>query len=237
MKGMPNKAVYCTLGPGHVPTKESHQACRFSLSMMTLGLAMPTAQVLAAPVAADTPPATPTDETTVAYTFDSRLLLGSSLGVIDIERYNKASVIDPGRYQVDIYLNDHFVTRKAVEFRGAENSDTYPCLSDEFLRSSGVLISDMQSGSDDSGAAPVEDHPPETQDSATTPIETHASSAACMPLAQRVEGAAARFDLSRLRLDLSVPQAMMKNRCDPDRLRAGGLPLLDPGLPGFRAHG
>jgi outer membrane usher protein len=213
MKGAGNKAAHCTRrGAERALEKDAHPACKLSLSMVALGLAMPAAHVLAAPVATGTQQSGAASPTTLAYNFDSRLLLGSSLGVADIERYNKASVIDPGRYQVDLYLNDNFVTRKAVEFRTAPGGDVYPCLSDTILRESGVLVPGMKSASDASHAASEEDHLPESQSGVASGAEDARESAAeCQPLAQRVEGASSAFDLSRLRLDIRVPQAMMKS--------------------------
>src|SRR6516164_9841382 len=89
------------------PRKDAHPATRLSLSIVALGFAVPAMPVFAAPVSSVSPGDKGADAAvpvTLAYNFDSKLLLGSSLGVADIERYNKASVVDPGRYQVDVYL-------------------------------------------------------------------------------------------------------------------------------------
>ncbi|WP_279631390.1 FimD/PapC N-terminal domain-containing protein, partial [Pseudomonas aeruginosa] len=51
------------------------------------------------------------------YEFDDRLLLGSSLGGGDLSRFNQDGRIDPGRYHVDVYLNERFASRSEVSFR------------------------------------------------------------------------------------------------------------------------
>jgi outer membrane usher protein len=80
-----------------------------------------------------------------AYHFDSRLLLGTSLGVADIERFNRPSTIEPGSYLVDIVVNDRLFTRRSVEWRG-EGGQVQPCLDDGLLASAGMLLE--QSGAD-----------------------------------------------------------------------------------------
>ena len=191
--------------------KDPHSPCGLSLGMVALGIAAPAFPLLAAPDIAETRRpgiAAP------AYNFDSQLLLGSPLGVADIERYNKASVIDPGRYQVDIYLNGNFISRKAVDFRSAQDSEPHPCLSDVFLRESGVLVSGIKSGDDNVDAAPAEAPLPDSRSGMTTSADTAGDTVTpgeCLPFAGRVEGASSVFDLSRLRLDISVPQALMKS--------------------------
>ena len=196
------------------PRKDAHPACRLSLSIVALGFAVPAMPVLAAPVDPSEKESGAAVPTTLAYNFDSKLLLGSSLGVADIERYNKASVVDPGRYQVDVYLNSNFISRKAVEFRADQDGEVYPCLSDSFLRESGVLVSGVKSGDASVDAAPAETPMPDSESGMAASGDKAGGTdtpGACLPMGKRVEGASTTFDLSRLRLDISVPQAMMKS--------------------------
>jgi len=144
------------------------------------GVALCSAQLLAAP--ADEAP---------TYQFDSGFLMGSSLGAGGLERFNKASAVDPGVYQVDVFVNGIFRSRKAVEFR-AVGQDVVPCLEDAFLVGAGVLAANLSGEGE--GVAGAQG----------------ADAAVCRPLGQRIAGARASFDLPRLRLDLSIPQALMK---------------------------
>ncbi|HET7837039.1 MAG TPA: FimD/PapC N-terminal domain-containing protein, partial [Variovorax sp.] len=145
-----------------------------------------------------------------SYQFDSGFLMGSSLGAGGLERFNKVSTVDPGVYQVDVFVNGAFRSRKAVEFR-AGGKEVVPCLEDAFLIGAGVLAANLAPA--DAGAQ---------ADGAQG-----AAGAVCLPLGQRVAGARATFDLPRLRLDLSIAQALMK------RAVRGAVDKgeLDPGVP------
>ena len=138
--------------------------------------------------------AAPADEAP-SYQFDSGFLMGSSLGAGGLERFNKASTVDPGVYQVDVFVNGAFRSRKAVEFR-AVGKEVVPCLEDAFLIGAGVLAANLSAA----GAGPG----PQAEGA------QGAAGAVCLPLGQRIAGARAVFDLPRLRLDLSIPQALMK---------------------------
>ncbi|SEA02057.1 fimbria/pilus outer membrane usher protein [Variovorax sp. YR216] len=142
-------------------------------------------------------------EAPAAYQFDSRFLLGSSLGAGDIERFNRAQTVDPGVYQVDVFVNGVFRSRKNVEFR-AQGNEVAPCLETSFLLAAGVLPSSF--------SAPA-------QGAADDASQT------CRPLGS-IAGARTSFDLPRLRLDVSIPQALMKRTIRGAVDRAD----IDPGV-------
>lgn len=119
------------------------------------------------------------------YEFDDRLLLGSSLGGGDLSRFNQDGRIDPGRYHVDVYLNERFASRSEVSFRANPASGAVePCLDEDFLRQR-------------LGAKPGDD-PRKSGDG------RH-----CAFLGARLPGSRFSLDVARLRLDLSVPQALL----------------------------
>ncbi|WP_162961350.1 fimbria/pilus outer membrane usher protein, partial [Pseudomonas aeruginosa] len=119
------------------------------------------------------------------YEFDDRLLLGSSLGGGDLSRFNQDGRIDPGRYHVDVYLNERFASRSEVSFRANPASGAVePCLDEDFLRQR-------------LGAKPGDD-PRKSGDG------RH-----CAFLGARLPGSRFSLDIARLRLDLSVPQALL----------------------------
>lgn len=141
------------------------EACR---RLCTLALASFTVSVCAEPA----------DEALI-YSFDDNLLLGNSK--LDLTRFNQEGWIEPGQYQVELYINDHMVRRLPVEFRAQADDQVVPCLSDQELISAGI------------GLEPGEDgHEPR-----------------CMAIGERIPGAGMYFDQSLLRLNLSVPQAQM----------------------------
>ncbi|CAD5109397.1 fimbria/pilus outer membrane usher protein [Zestomonas carbonaria] len=131
------------------------------------------------------------------YHFDDRLLLGSDLAGGSLERFNRADHTDPGTYQVDIYLNGQFRSRAPVTFRTSDQR-VEPCFSERFLRRSlGAQPGPVPlSGNDD-----------------------------CQGLAIRLPGSTFSLDMARLRLDLSVPQALLdikpRGYVSPDEWDAG----------------
>jgi outer membrane usher protein len=176
-----------------------------SAILSALGIAVPALQAVAAPVNSDKQVS---GGAILAYNFDSKLLLGSSLGVANIERFNKASSVEPGVYPVDIYVNGVFAARKPIDFRVMEGDDVGPCLNDEFLTSSGILLD----GGNATGSTSIRSLPPTREQAAPAPeaLAPVPQVGKCVPLERRVPGASTSFDLPRLRLDISVPQAQMK---------------------------
>ncbi|NBF10476.1 fimbria/pilus outer membrane usher protein [Pseudomonas sp. Fl4BN1] len=134
-----------------------------------------------------------------SYSFDDELTLGQRAKA-SLSRFNRAKAIEPGRYQVDIYLNNNFVTRSVVDFQSVNDADVAPCLSDQFLLDAGVKpnrLNDHASAKTPPGALPPE-------------ATLQAAQPNCAPLSQRLGGvASSRFDLSRLRLDISIAQSLM----------------------------
>ncbi|MEG1680572.1 MAG: FimD/PapC N-terminal domain-containing protein, partial [Stenotrophomonas sp.] len=117
------------------------------------------------------------------YEFDDRLLMGSTLSTGNLQRFNRGDQVDAGRYLVDVYLNDTYADRLEVEFKDVDGS-IQPCLSETFvLETLGVRLigADTADGTDPS----------------------------CVELKIRLPGASAALDVGRLRLDFSVPQAML----------------------------
>ncbi len=117
------------------------------------------------------------------FEFDDSMLVGSAKEQNSIARFNQANAVEPGTYQVDIFVNGDFFTRKSLVFTTTEQGQVSACLSPESLLDAGILPS---------------------------AIKTAKEASHCQSLEQQVEGASSRFDFARLRLDLSVPQLLMK---------------------------
>ncbi|MDF0604602.1 fimbrial biogenesis outer membrane usher protein [Neisseriaceae bacterium TC5R-5] len=133
----------------------------------------------------------PSESSDSAFHFDSSLLLGSAAALGDVERFNHANAASPGTYQVDVYINDHLQSRKQVEFRDdAKNRELIACLDNAYLLAAGVLPASL--GITDKVVA-----------------ADSAQDKACVPLRERLAGARSQFDFPRLRLNLSIPQALM----------------------------
>ncbi|WP_459207584.1 fimbria/pilus outer membrane usher protein [Pseudomonas sp. MLB6B] len=129
------------------------------------------------------------------YQFDDDLLMGSSLAGGQLTRFNRADRVDPGRYHVDLYVNGRSAHRGEVEFR-EQRGTVQPCLSERLL-----------------------DH------TLGVKAKAHAKPDACVDLAARLPGATYTFDSARLRLDLSIPQALLdlkpQGYVDPQEWDAG----------------
>lgn len=150
----------------------------------------------------------------LAYSFDDDLLMGTPLGGGKLSRFNQPGQVDPGTYSVDLYVNGAFVLRTSIEFRqeGGENG-VAPCLSDRYLvKTAGVLADKLP------GAAEVAS----TEDKPEAALDDKAS---CQPLGQRLPGSSFKFDYARLRLDLTIPQALMDRKprgyVSPEEWNAG----------------
>ncbi|WP_337264000.1 MULTISPECIES: fimbria/pilus outer membrane usher protein [unclassified Serratia (in: enterobacteria)] len=126
------------------------------------------------------------DATKNAFEFDDSMLVGSAKEQKSIARFNQANAVEPGTYQVDIFINGDFLSRQSLAFAAGERGVIAACLSRESLLDYGVLPSAIKAKADD-----------ETQ---------------CLSLEERVDGASSRFDFARLRLDLFVPQALMQRQ-------------------------
>ncbi|MGL5631763.1 MAG: fimbria/pilus outer membrane usher protein [Azovibrio sp.] len=180
------------------------------------------------------PPKTPASPpASEEYNFDDSLFMGQPFGGRTLSRFNRANAIEPGSYQVDIFINNNFVSRAVVDFKAAaDGEDVSPCLSDYFLVDSGILPESMRAG-----LAPQSDVPAPATTPTPAPVpatprnktdaeaNTFNTEPVCLPMEQRLPGASSRFDLSRLRLDISIPQLMMSRKprgfVNPDDLDAG----------------
>jgi outer membrane usher protein len=132
--------------------------------------------------------------------FNPAFLPGGSAMKIDLSRYARRNPVMPGTYEVDVWLNGEWQVRRSVDFAAADvQSDAVPCMPGPTLTSFGVALA--------AGAAMRDD--------------------LCLPVADHVPGATARFDVSEQRLDIEVPQAALTRRrfgLVPTAKRDAGIP-------------
>lgn len=137
---------------------------------------------LAALSSATLPAAEPNQEVE----FNSAFLQGGSQ--IDVSRFSRGNVVLAGEYLVDLQINSKWVGRVSVRFVGQPDSDiAQPCIDRALLdrieldpgKLSTAALADMQK----------------------------AGTAGCMDLRAMIDDATVSFDMSRLRLDITVPQA------------------------------
>ncbi|HFZ8996648.1 TPA: fimbria/pilus outer membrane usher protein [Citrobacter freundii] len=71
------------------------------------------------------------------YIFDASLLRGSGLSDSDIAQLNQDTMVKPGRYTLDLYVNGTQVTREELTFSGDKNKVT-PCFQWQTLKTIGL---------------------------------------------------------------------------------------------------
>jgi outer membrane usher protein len=123
-------------------------------------------------------------ENSGSFEFDDSMLVGSAKEQNGIARFNHANTVEPGTYQVDLFINGTFLSRQSLVFASGERGEVSACFSRDVLLGAGILPDSIK--------------------------EKTSEPAQCLKLEQQVEGASSRFDFARLRLDLFVPQALMQ---------------------------
>lgn len=132
-----------------------------------------------------------------AYLFVDGLALGSLAGKGALSRFNRGDVIEPGTYDIDLYVNGRLYGRQNIRFDDV-GGVTRACLSAEVLAGIGIVEDVMAAAEADTG---------------------------CRPVSDVVADATERFDFSRLRLDLSIPQIALNTKprgyIDPSLFESG----------------
>ncbi|MCT6592551.1 fimbria/pilus outer membrane usher protein [Pantoea dispersa] len=118
--------------------------------------------------------------------FNPRFLSDDPASVADLSRFSLGEEVPPGTYRVDIFLNGSLMSTRDVTFVAGDGKQTLsPCLTTGMLRGMGVR-------------------------EASTP-DRFSLRNGCRPLAALIPGATTHYDVSRQRLDLTVPQAAMQS--------------------------
>lgn len=122
--------------------------------------------------------------------FDPAFLSDANSKDIDLSRFETAGAILPGVYRVDVYLNDVFVKSRDIalnqrELGGLSPTKLFPCFSVQDIYDLKINKASIRNLDED-------------------PAGT------CIYLESIIDQASSNFDLERLRLDLSVPQAYLK---------------------------
>ncbi|MCW7760728.1 fimbria/pilus outer membrane usher protein [Photorhabdus luminescens] len=123
---------------------------------------------------------------------------------VDLSAYETAGYVAPGRYLVDVYINQNKVDNREIEFR-LVNNHLQPVLTVAQLEEYGVNVRGLPAFKG------------KTNDSLIT------------DLTKQIPQARATLDFARLRLDLSVPQIAMQ----PHHSGMVDPSLWDNGIPAF----
>lgn len=119
--------------------------------------------------------------------FNPAFLSGDASAVADLSRYEKGNGQAPGKYRVEVYLNDTYISMEDIEFIAPKEKDgnVTACLTKKRLEQLGLALNAF-------------------------PALEKLSAESCVPLADAIPGSRADFDFEKQRLDISLPQASLK---------------------------
>jgi len=121
--------------------------------------------------------------------FNPAMLSGSG-DKIDVSRFTHGNVIFPGKYRVDVYINQEWLGRRDIDVKPVPGSNqSLPCMTKSMLIQLGVNLS----------ALPL--MPQNTELAKDT-----AASDSCVNMALQIPNSSVDFDVSELRLNVSIPQ-------------------------------
>lgn len=159
-------------------------AAAFGVAPTLAWSASPAAIDPAAPAAVD--PAAPADPSGGSVEFNGAFT-GNTHNT-DLSRFEKGNPVMPGRYRVDLYVNDVRYSTQDVTFRGVEGSDVaQPCFTYDDILHMGVDTGKMASGVVNKGSN-------------------------CITTADISPDAFAKMDMGTLHLNVSIPQASLLAR-------------------------
>jgi outer membrane usher protein len=122
--------------------------------------------------------------------FNSDFLMRPKGQSVDVSRFERGNPVLPGEYTVDLYVNGNWVGHDALRFVARDGAaSASPCLDKSLIERLGLNFSTLS----DKGRGEL----------------AKAQAGECANLADLIDGASQAFDLSDLRLDLSIPQAAL----------------------------
>jgi outer membrane usher protein len=129
--------------------------------------------------------------------FPQELISMDGEGIADLSQFQADGTQLPGVYQVDIFLNQNAITRESVRFDALpadaakratrDGTGLLPCLNRKMLSSAGIKTE-------------------------LFPALMALDDKQCVNLADYIPGGFTVFDFQKMRLDLSVPQIVTRNR-------------------------
>jgi outer membrane usher protein len=122
--------------------------------------------------------------------FNSDFLMKPKGQSVDVSRFERGNPVQPGEYTVDLYVNGNWVGHDALRFVARDGAaGAVPCLDKALIERLGLDFSALSAR----GRGEL----------------AKAQAGECASLADLIGGASQTFDLSDLRLDLSIPQASL----------------------------
>lgn len=147
----------------------------------------------ALPAFAATASSTASTTTLADVQFNDQFLMRPKGQSVDVSRFEHGNPVSPGDYTVDLYVNGNWVGHSAIRFVAQQGAaSATPCFDRTLIERLGLNFSTLSAkGHDELGKAQAGE---------------------CANIADLVDGASQSFDMSDLRLDLSIPQvALLRN--------------------------
>ncbi len=126
--------------------------------------------------------------------FDNMYLRGEAGSTVDTSRFTRGNAVSPGTYPVDLIVNGARLAREDIRFVSIDGKlGSKPCFSRALLQRAGVDLAKADAAA------------------GRTASSTAAHAETCEEIGATVPGATVDFDFTQQTLELSVPQAFMKN--------------------------
>ncbi|MFP1928055.1 fimbrial biogenesis usher protein [Lonsdalea quercina] len=171
--------------------------------------------------------------------FPAELVASDAKMVADLSRFGKEGAQLPGNYQVDIYVNNKQVTSRNLRFTDAPghgNDPTGPAGAGQHNASdirdnTGLMACLTRQDLEDLGV-----------NLTSLPDLKAVKKDVCISPGRYIPDASTSFDFQKMRLDISIPQAAMRNRArgyiSPERWDEGvNAALLNYSFSGNTSHG
>ncbi|MGA7811338.1 fimbria/pilus outer membrane usher protein [Caballeronia sp.] len=130
--------------------------------------------------------------------FDNMYLRGDAGASVDTSRFTRGNAVAPGTYAVDLLVNGVRLAREDIRFAATGGKlGSKPCFSRALLQRAGIDLAKADAAAGRSGAA--------------APAAAASNANTCDEIGSLVPGATVDFDFTQQTLELSVPQAFMKN--------------------------
>nr|WP_181375069.1 fimbria/pilus outer membrane usher protein [Pectobacterium carotovorum]ALG88540.1 Heat shock protein E [Pectobacterium carotovorum] len=122
-------------------------------------------------------------------TFDPIFLNTSSVERIDVSRFENGDAASPGTWATDIFVNNEVVSHENVRFAEQANKQVRPCITAELIKKLNLNFDKVPGAFSDALREKRE----------------------CYDLEALLPGVSMSFDSSVQRLDIEIPQALMRN--------------------------
>ncbi len=138
--------------------------------------------------------------------FNPEFLSNDPAAVADLSHFNKDDEQAPGTYRVDIYLNENFIKTRDVEFKTADANKT-----SSIKTSDPEINTGSTTGSGLKACITVNDLDKLGVNLTGFAVFKSMKPTDCVSLEAAIPDAKASLDFEKLRLDLSIPQAALRN--------------------------